>query len=100
MSRVWLYLPGSGTLLITNAKSYDFKNKRIGMIGGGSSGVQILPELVKIEGITLSCFVRSKAWIANPFFDETMEKLGLDPKILSCKFKSVAPRVDQYLYNV
>ncbi|KAI1768018.1 flavin-binding monooxygenase [Hypoxylon sp. FL1150] len=60
-------------------ESYDFKNKRIGIIGSGSSAIQIVPSLQKIEGAQLSCFVRSKTWITNPFGDEVMKKLGLDP---------------------
>ncbi|KAI0546280.1 flavin-binding monooxygenase [Xylaria curta] len=61
---------------------YDFKNKRIGIIGNGSSAIQIVPSLQKIEGTQLSCFVRSKTWITNPFGDVVMNKLGLDPRQL------------------
>ncbi|TRX93324.1 hypothetical protein FHL15_005903 [Xylaria flabelliformis] len=61
---------------------YDFRNKRIGVIGNGSSAIQIVPSLQKIEGARLSCFVRSKTWITNPFGDVVMNKLGLDPKQL------------------
>ncbi|KAI0139480.1 flavin-binding monooxygenase [Hypoxylon sp. NC0597] len=63
-------------------ENYDFKNKRIGIIGNGSSAIQIVPSLQKIEGAQLSCFVRSKTWITNPFGDNVMRKLGLDPDIL------------------
>lgn len=61
---------------------YDFKNKHVGVIGNGSSAIQIVPSLQKVEGAHLSCFVRSKTWILNPFGDFVMEKLGLDPKKL------------------
>ncbi|KAK2672805.1 FAD/NAD(P)-binding domain superfamily [Fusarium oxysporum f. sp. vasinfectum] len=37
-------------------QDYDFKNKNIGVIGGGSSSIQIVPELQKVEGAKLSCF--------------------------------------------
>ncbi|KAI0144715.1 flavin-binding monooxygenase [Pestalotiopsis sp. NC0098] len=60
----------------------DFKNKKIGVIGNGSSAIQIVPQLQKIEGTRLSCFVRSKTWITNPFGDVVMQKLGLDPQNL------------------
>ncbi|KAK8030091.1 hypothetical protein PG993_011382 [Apiospora rasikravindrae] len=63
-------------------EDYDFTNKRIGVIGNGSSAIQIVPNLQKIEGTHLSCFVRSKTWITNPFGDAAMVKLGLDPKEL------------------
>lgn len=48
---------------------YDFKNKRVGVIGGGSSSIQIVPSLQKVEGVKMSCFVRSRTWISNPFGD-------------------------------
>ncbi|KAI0835701.1 flavin-binding monooxygenase [Hypoxylon sp. FL0890] len=60
-------------------ENYDFKNKRIGIIGNGSSAIQIVPSLQKVEGTQLSCFVRSKTWIINLFGDTVMMKLGLDP---------------------
>ncbi|KAI1390690.1 FAD/NAD(P)-binding domain-containing protein [Hypoxylon trugodes] len=60
-------------------ENYDFKNKRVGIIGNGSSAIQIVPSLQKIEGTKLSCFVRSKTWITNPFGDSVMAKLGLKP---------------------
>ncbi|GAW17271.1 hypothetical protein ANO14919_067260 [Xylariales sp. No.14919] len=61
---------------------YDFRDKRIGVIGNGSSAIQIVPSLQKVEGTQLSCFVRSKTWILNPLGDAAMKKLGLDPKAL------------------
>ncbi|KAI4864590.1 flavin-binding monooxygenase [Hypoxylon rubiginosum] len=63
-------------------EKYDFKNKRIGVIGNGSSAIQIVPSLQKVEGTQLSCFVRSKTWITNPFGDNVMRRLGLDPNQL------------------
>ena len=64
---------------------FDFKNKRVGIIGGGSSSIQIVPELQKIDGTQLSCFVRSKVWISNRFGDETMQQLGWDPSETNCQ---------------
>ncbi|KAI1438324.1 flavin-binding monooxygenase [Xylaria sp. CBS 124048] len=61
-------------------EKYDFKNKRIGVLGNGSSGIQIVPHLQKVEGAHLSCFVRSKTWVINPFGDAARKRLGLDPK--------------------
>lgn len=65
--------------------SYDFKNKRIGIIGGGSSAIQIVPQLQNIQGASLSCFVRSRTWISNPFGEMAMIRLGLDPKDFQCE---------------
>ncbi len=55
------------------------------MIGGGSSSIQIVPNLQKIEGVKMTCFVRSRTWISNSFGDQAMVKLGLDPKKLDCR---------------
>lgn len=54
---------------MSNYYSYDFENKRIGIIGGGSSSIQIVPNLQKVKGTKLTCFVRSRTWISNPFGD-------------------------------
>lgn len=84
----WPNIPGLDTFegqVMHSARwkeDYDFKNKKIGVIGNGSSAIQIVPQLRMIEGTQLSCFVRSKTWITNPFGDVTMQKLGLDPKVL------------------
>lgn len=50
-------------------EDYDFRDKSIGVLGNGSSAIQIVPALQKIRGTRLSCFVRSKTWITNPFGD-------------------------------
>ncbi|TVY37182.1 putative sterigmatocystin biosynthesis monooxygenase [Lachnellula occidentalis] len=84
----WPKIPGfetfKGEVMHSAAwnQNYDFKNKRIGVIGGGSSAIQIVPNLQKVEGTQLACFVRSRTWISNPFGDAAMEKLGLDSKQL------------------
>ncbi|CZR54180.1 related to monooxigenase [Phialocephala subalpina] len=83
---VWPKIPGfetfKGEVMHSAAwnQDYDFQNKRVGVIGGGSSSIQIVPNLQKVEGVQLSCFVRSRTWISNPFGDSAMEKLGLDPE--------------------
>jgi hypothetical protein len=64
---------------------YDFRNKKVGVIGGGSSSIQIVPCLQRLEGVKMNCFVRSKTLISNPFGEMSMEKLGLDPTIFECK---------------
>ncbi|KAI0205291.1 flavin-binding monooxygenase [Astrocystis sublimbata] len=87
-SAIWNVKYGPSSIRIIAEKltetrgSYDCSNKRIGIIGNGSSSIQIVPRLQKIEGTQLSCFVRSKTWITNPFGDVVMRKLGLDPKKL------------------
>jgi len=65
--------------------SYDFRNKKIAVIGNGSSAIQIIPQLQKIEGASLMCFFRSPTWISSEFGDQGMVQLGLDPKVTECK---------------
>ncbi|KAH3985946.1 hypothetical protein HBH98_112100 [Parastagonospora nodorum] len=58
-------------------EGYDFKNKRIGVIGSGSSSIQIVPSLQRITGTRISTFVRSKTWISPPFGEQIFESYGL-----------------------
>ncbi|KAK3366921.1 hypothetical protein B0T24DRAFT_722801 [Lasiosphaeria ovina] len=60
-------------------ESYDFRNKKIGVVGNGSSAIQIIPSLQKVEGASLTCFMRSPTWISSAFGDQAMALLGLDP---------------------
>ncbi|KAK3330814.1 hypothetical protein B0H66DRAFT_75606 [Apodospora peruviana] len=83
----WPDIPGldkfQGKVMHSGAwdESYDFANKKIGIIGNGSSAIQIIPKLQKVEGATLSCFFRSPTWISSAFGDNAMVALGLDPSI-------------------
>lgn len=43
--------------------SYDYSNKRIAIIGNGSSGIQILPELAKLPGTQITSYQRSPTWV-------------------------------------
>ena len=56
--------------------SYDFKNKRIGVIGSGSSSIQIVPSLQRLPGTQISTFVRSKTWISPPFGQQFFDNHG------------------------
>ncbi|KAF2033136.1 FAD/NAD(P)-binding domain-containing protein [Setomelanomma holmii] len=42
---------------------YDYSNKRIAVIGNGSSGIQIVPQMAKLPGTTVQNFIRSGAWV-------------------------------------
>lgn len=46
--------------------SVDFKGKTVGVIGNGSTAVQIVPEMQKV-GKTVKVFMRSSTWISPPF---------------------------------
>lgn len=43
--------------------SYDYSNKRIAVIGNGSSGIQIVPQMAKLPGTEVMNFIRSPAWV-------------------------------------
>ncbi|KAL2024166.1 hypothetical protein VTK56DRAFT_9322 [Thermocarpiscus australiensis] len=81
----WPDIPGldkfQGKMMHSGAwdTTYDFRNKKIGVIGNGSSAIQIIPSLQKVEGASLTCFMRSPTWISSAFGDSSMIKLGLDP---------------------
>ncbi|KAI1623483.1 hypothetical protein EDD37DRAFT_425844 [Exophiala viscosa] len=42
---------------------YDYSNKRIAVIGNGSSGIQIVPQMAKLPGNTVKNFARGPAWV-------------------------------------
>ena len=56
---------------------YDFTHKRIGVIGSGSSAIQIIPKLQKIEGAQLDCFIRGRTWISPPYGQASQDRLGM-----------------------
>ena len=44
---------------------FDYSHKRIGVIGNGSSGIQILPQMAKLDGTTVVSFQRGATWITQ-----------------------------------
>ncbi|KAF7551343.1 hypothetical protein G7Z17_g5103 [Cylindrodendrum hubeiense] len=58
--------------------SVDFKGKSIGVIGTGSTSVQIVPAL-QPEVKDMKVFMRSSTWISPPFGNSTLESLKDDP---------------------
>jgi cation diffusion facilitator CzcD-associated flavoprotein CzcO len=67
----WPSIPGINSFqgkLIHSAhwedKSYSVTNRRIAIVGIGSSGIQIVPELAKIPGVALDIHARSQTWIS------------------------------------
>ncbi|EEY17853.1 4-hydroxyacetophenone monooxygenase [Verticillium alfalfae VaMs.102] len=51
----------------------DFEGKTIGVIGTGSTSVQIVPALQKVAGTNLKVFMRSSTWISPPFGGGVLE---------------------------
>ncbi|KAI3545604.1 cyclohexanone 1,2-monooxygenase [Colletotrichum costaricense] len=42
---------------------FDYSNKRIAVIGNGSSGIQIVPQMAKLPGTDVLNFIRGPAWV-------------------------------------
>lgn len=42
---------------------FDYKQKRIGIIGNGSSGIQILPKMAELEGTDVTSYQRGPTWV-------------------------------------
>jgi cation diffusion facilitator CzcD-associated flavoprotein CzcO len=72
------YLSSGSGLVTDTLHSYDFTNKRIGVIGSGSSAIQIIPSLQRLQNTQLSCFIRSRTWISPPFGQSIQDKLHMD----------------------
>ncbi|KAL2801096.1 hypothetical protein BJX66DRAFT_321046 [Aspergillus keveii] len=59
-------------------QSYDFTGKKVAVIGIGSSGIQIVPELAKVAS-SLDIYARSRTWISPaPGINEPTEN---DPEM-------------------
>lgn len=94
-------------------EDYDFTGKKVAVIGIGSSGIQIVPQLAKQVG-SMDLFVRSKTWISpapgineptdqdpdmDPDYNFTEETLELfkDPVVLrSYRAAIMDRRIDNF----
>jgi cation diffusion facilitator CzcD-associated flavoprotein CzcO len=54
----------------TWADDVDFSGKRVGVIGNGSSGIQIVPEIAQMQGVHCTNIVREPTWISAPFAEQ------------------------------
>lgn len=52
-------------------KTFDYSGKKIGIIGNGSSAIQILPQMAKLKDTQIVSFQRSRTWI-TPSLGETL----------------------------
>ncbi|TXT03807.1 hypothetical protein VHUM_04371 [Vanrija humicola] len=59
------------------AEGMDWSDKRVGVIGSGSSAIQVVPVMQK-KCKELVNFARTKTWITPTFGDGTLKKLGVD----------------------
>ena len=83
---------------------YDFSGKRIGIIGSGSSAIQIVPKLQAIQNTHLSCFIRNRTWISPPLGQMTADKYGLqgfefDPEQIE-KFKNDSKAWNEFRQDI
>ncbi|KAI5237941.1 FAD/NAD(P)-binding domain-containing protein [Aureobasidium subglaciale] len=80
-------------------QDYDFTNKRIGVIGSGSSAIQIIPSLQRLSGTKLSCFIRSRTWISPPFGQAIQDELKMDGFIFSDAQKEIFANDPEAFFN-
>ncbi|KAH0845713.1 putative sterigmatocystin biosynthesis monooxygenase stcW [Fonsecaea pedrosoi] len=91
----WPAIPGlekyKGTLVHSANwdESLDLTGKHVGLIGNGSSGIQILPAIQPIVD-QLTTFIREPTWISPPFgteqriyTEEEKERFKNDPEVLT-----------------
>ncbi|KAJ5143319.1 uncharacterized protein N7515_002106 [Penicillium bovifimosum] len=77
----WPKIPGlhdfKGKLIHSASwdKEYDYKGKRVAVIGNGSSGIQIVPALLP-DVVNIDHYIRSRTWISPTFAREQVEKHG------------------------
>jgi cation diffusion facilitator CzcD-associated flavoprotein CzcO len=94
--------------------SYDYSNKRIAVIGNGSSGIQIVPQMVKLPGTDVQNFIRGPAWVyyrappskhlgrddpdPNPKYTEEEKKRFQDPAYHLQERKKIISRTNKSFY--
>ncbi|CAG9952394.1 unnamed protein product [Clonostachys rosea f. rosea IK726] len=57
--------------------SFDLEGKSVAVIGAGSSGIQIVPNIQPMVK-RLDHYVRGKTWIATPMADQELKKRGVE----------------------
>ncbi|KAL1599346.1 hypothetical protein SLS59_006363 [Nothophoma quercina] len=94
--------------------SYDYSNKRIAVIGNGSSGIQIVPQMAKLPGTTVQNFIRGGAWVyyrappskhmgrevddPNPAYTEAEKEKFRDPAHHQQYRKGIVSRTNKSFY--
>ncbi|RYN34902.1 putative sterigmatocystin biosynthesis monooxygenase [Alternaria arborescens] len=78
---------------------YDFENKRVGVIGSGSSSIQIVPSLQRLPGTHISTFVRSKTWISPPFGHDLFDKYGFNGSAIPQELRDRFANDPEYYYK-
>lgn len=94
--------------------NYDYSNKRIAVVGNGSSGIQIVPQMAKLPGTTVKNFIRGPAWVyyrappskhlgrdfddPNPEYTEEEKKNFQDPEQHLLHRKGIISRTNRSFY--
>lgn len=94
--------------------NYDYSNKRIAVIGNGSSGIQIVPQMAKLPSTTVQNFVRGPAWVyyrappskhlgrevddPNPAYTEGEKEQFRDPQYHQRYRKGIVSRTNKSFY--
>ncbi|GIZ43150.1 hypothetical protein CKM354_000638800 [Cercospora kikuchii] len=94
--------------------SFDYSNKRIAVIGNGSSGIQIVPQMAKLPGTTVKNFIRSGAWVyyrappsqhmgrsvedPNPAYTDEEKESFRDPEKHQTYRKGIVSRTNKSFY--
>ncbi|KAJ3455830.1 hypothetical protein MRS44_017312 [Fusarium solani] len=94
--------------------NYDYSNKRIAVIGNGSSGIQIVPQMAKLPGTDVVNFVRGPAWVyyrappskhlgredddPNPRYSEEDKARFQDPELHLEHRKGIISRTNKSFY--
>ncbi|EEA22676.1 hypothetical protein TMatcc_001518 [Talaromyces marneffei ATCC 18224] len=77
----WPAIPGlhdfKGKLLHTAAwdEEYDYKNKRIAVVGNGSSGIQVVPAMLP-DVSHIDHYARGRTWLSSTFAREKLDEIG------------------------
>ncbi|RFU28543.1 hypothetical protein B7463_g7793, partial [Scytalidium lignicola] len=91
---------------------FDYSNKRIALIGNGSSGIQVLPQLAKTAGTDVTSFQRGPTWVIsrmspsmllgrnetdpNPVYtEEDKRRFRTDPKYHNKYRKELVHRINK-----
>ncbi|KAK3311942.1 hypothetical protein B0H66DRAFT_596115 [Apodospora peruviana] len=94
--------------------NYDYSGKRIAVIGNGSSGIQIVPQMAKLPETDVKNFIRGPAWVyyrappsqhlgretadPNPQYTEEEKARFRDPEIHQMERKKIIARSNKSFY--
>lgn len=94
--------------------NYDYSGKRIAVIGNGSSGIQIVPQMANLPGTDVKNFIRGPAWVyyrappskhlgrddpdPNPKYTDEERRKCQDPEYHLQQRKGIISRTNKSFY--